>query len=122
MNKHLLLVASLSLMFLGCNSHESDDLKNQNIVLTEENNNLKAQVEELESENKKLNNTLSEENNNLKARIEKLESENKKLTEELDKHHPQAEEHDERTYGYSGKWFADGMTINDVKHDIYPLC
>ncbi|MBQ3801108.1 MAG: META domain-containing protein [Treponema sp.] len=75
---------------------ESNELRNQNSILSEENKNLKAQIEELESENKRLN--------------EKMKSLNSQASEG----------NAAKTGTYSGEWFTDGLNVNDVSQKFYP--
>ncbi len=96
MNKRLLLIFPLCLILFACNSNENNELKQQNVVLSEENEKLKVQVEELENENKKLN--------------EKLKSQNSQESENINI----------KTGKYSGEWFTDGLNINDEEQKIFP--
>ena len=75
---------------------ESNELRNQNSILSEENKDLKAQIEELESENKRLN--------------EKMKSLNSQASEG----------NAAKTGTYSGEWFTDGLNVNDVSQKFYP--
>ena len=96
MSKRLLLIFPVCLMFLACNSKENDELRNQNVVLSEENKSLKLQLEELESQNKELS--------------EKLEKQNSSTSED----------NNVKTGMYSGEWFTDGMGMNDEEQKFYP--
>lgn len=110
MNRRLLLVFPVCLMFLACNSKESNELRNQNTILSEEKDELGKQ-----------NAALSEENKNLKARVEALEGENKELNEKLKgQKSGTTEGNAAKTGTYSGEWFTDGLNVNDVSQKFYP--
>lgn len=73
--KNVLLICSLCISILGCNSKEIDELKNQNNLLVKENNELKNKNDSLIKENDDLKTQIQE----LSKSIAKLETENSEL-------------------------------------------